>query len=323
MAYFFDKIKTVTLTGNQNQTITFNNASAPTFQAGSVSFGSLVTTGAVGESTTSISINRPFIFNTNVNFGGTVAFGGTGSEISFSPGLNVIFNPTVEFSNVVNLSGSSPINAAGRNLSVATLNNMQIVSSVANRRLDLFGNLTIGASNRASNISISSNTSSAARELILSRNITFTSASARTLVFNSSTTEISSITAPSQVGEYTLIQKNIIGGGLQNPEWISREPKIEYTGLRGLEAVTTENQSVLFVLEGYSRLLFKYLRNGQKVRTFTGPSSLNFLTRFISNGTTNTVYTIHNIDYSNFTFQLRDSNNNILNARSGTGVDVA
>jgi hypothetical protein len=206
MAYFFDKIKAVTNVGSQNQTITFNNGSVPTFQAGSSNYGSLVTTGITGGNQDNLDILRTFRFVNGFSSIGTATLG----NIALSGRIN-------------NLSLVSPSNRTltfYASLSVGLESNSSPITivnySTNTAGISLYGSLDVGSTTGGTGkITIRSN-NSVQKFLTLDRSLTIEAANANTIVYNASNTSLGSVSSPTLNGEFILSQKRT-GGVVQTP----------------------------------------------------------------------------------------------------------
>ena len=321
MAYFFEKIKTKTLSG-QDQTLEFNSDNPPSFSIGATNYGTIATTGSFGGNNVELTFNRPIKLNQPINN----LFISSANSSSITINRSLLVTGSGPF-NINNLSTNSRTLATYANLVVGGANAPgQIAitsdSSVA-RTLTLSGNLTVGTGSGSGTVTIASDTSSA-RVFTLGRSLTIEAGSLNTIAYNTSTTSLGAVPGPTVNGEYNLVQKRISGAN-QTPEWVSREPRIEYTGVRGLEATTVQTNSAITMKDDYSKLMFKYLRNGQRVRSFAGPSGVPSFTRRFTGPTGGGWWQIANINYANFTFQVQDFvSGNFLNAAASAdwGFDV-
>jgi hypothetical protein len=216
MAYFFDKIKTKTLSG-QDQTLQFNSNNPPSFSIGSTTYGTIVTTGSVSGNNTALTFNRPILLNQSIN---NLFISSTNSS-SITINRSLLVTGSAAF-NINNLSTNSRTLATYANLVLGGANaSGQITitsdSSVA-RTLTLSGNLAVGTGSGSGTVTIASDTSSA-RVFTLGRSLTIEAGSLNTIAYNTSTTSLGAVPGPTTDGQYVLSQ-NRVSGVNQTPQWV-------------------------------------------------------------------------------------------------------
>jgi len=291
MAYFFDKIKTKTTTG-EDQTLQFNPTNRPSFSIGATNYGNIVT-----NSGPTFTFSQQVSFNNIINSNSSLFVGGNG--ISFNQG---------DTTNSLKMNGNNIITGAGR------INNL-FISSPQNRSATFNTNLTVGTIDGTGSVTIASN-NTVFRTLILNRSLTIETGSLNTIAYNTSTTSLGAVPGPTVNGEYNLIQKRISGVN-QTPQWVSTEPVVEYSGLTRLEGTTTAGSRVITLTDDRSKQLIKYAKVGQRVRGWAGISSQGsaWSTRF---GTG--IYTISSVNLTNF--QVTISSPSPANVTASWGFDV-
>jgi hypothetical protein len=186
MAYFFDKIKTKTTTG-EDQTLQFNPTNRPSFSIGATNYGNIVT-----NSGPTFTFSQQVSFNNIINSNSSLFVGGNG--ISFNQG---------DTTNSLKMNGNNIITGAGR------INNL-FISSPQNRSATFNTNLTVGTIDGTGSVTIASN-NTVFRTLILNRSLTIETGSLNTIAYNTSTTSLGAVPGPTVNGEYNLIQKRISG----------------------------------------------------------------------------------------------------------------
>jgi hypothetical protein len=188
MAYFFDKIKTKTLSG-QDQTLQFNLNNRPSFSIGATNYGSIVTT--LGPAFT---FSQDVSFNNIINSYNSMFVDGNG--ISFLQG---------DTTNSLKMNGNNIITGGGNiTTSFGRINNL-FISSPQNRSVTFNANLAVGTGSGSGTVTITSDTSSA-RVFTLGRSLTIEAGSLNTIAYNKSTTSLGAVPSPTIDGIFTLSQ---------------------------------------------------------------------------------------------------------------------
>jgi hypothetical protein len=199
MAYFFDKIKTKTTTG-QDQTLQFNPSNRPSFSIGATNYGSIVTTLGPG-----FTFSQQVSFDNTINSYNRLFIDGNG--ISFLQG---------DVNNSLQMNGNNIITGGGNiTTSSGRINNL-FISSLINRTATFNANLTVGTTDTSGSITIASNTN-LARTLTLDRSLTIEACSSNTIAYNTSSTSLGEVPGPTTDGQYVLSQ-NRVSGVNQTPQ---------------------------------------------------------------------------------------------------------